>query len=211
VELIRVGDKIINLQKVSKLVNKIIRMRSNGSTQADVASMLGIERSFISHLEGLGEVRKGKKIALVGFPIANKSDIEAVADEFGIDFVYLLSETERRAFASRESGIELFNELLDMIAGLKDYDVVLFMGSDLRISQVEKILDKEVFGLSIGPSPITEDKHVDPAQLRDILEDLRIREDEETKGEEHERSSKRKSWLLSKRPRRRSRISGRKI
>ncbi len=207
-ELIRIGDKIINLQKVTKLVDKIIHMRSNGSTQADVASMLGIERSFISHLEGLGEIRKGKKIALVGFPVANISEIESLAERFGVDYVFLLSEDERQEFASKESGIELFNQLLDIIARLKDYDVVVFLGSDFRISQVEKILDKEVLGISIGRSPIKKDVYVNPDQLGDILDNLRIKD---YKGEKSEGDSERKSWLLSKRPRRRRRVSRRKV
>jgi len=202
VELIRIGDKIINLQKVTKLVDKIMHMRSNGSTQADIASILGIERSFISHLEGLGEIRKGKKIALVGFPVSNISEIKKLGEDFGVDFVFLLSERERRAFASRESGIELFNELLDLVSKLKEYDVVIFLGSDYRISQVEKILDKEVLGISIGKSPINRDVYVDTEQLRDILDNLRIRDSKEKEGE-YERGRKRKSWILSKRSRRR--------
>lgn len=206
-KLIRVGDKIINLQKVSNLVDKIISLRSNGSTQADVASMLGIERSFISHLEGLGEVRKGKRIALVGFPIENKNEIEELALEFGVDFVYLLSEKERLSFAERQSRIDLFNELFEMIAKLKEYDVVIFLGSDMRISLVEKILDKEVLGISIGKSPIEEDQHVNPVQLRKIFEDLRIRDERKLRGVSGERGRKRKPWIFKKRSRGRSRAS----
>lgn len=207
-KLIRVGDKIINLQKVSSLVDKIIRLRSNGSTQADVASLLGVERSFISHLEGLGEVRKGKRMALVGFPIENKEEIEELALEFGLDFVYLLSEKERLSFAERQSRIDLFNELFEMIAKLKEYDVVIFLGSDMRISLVEKILDKEVLGISIGKSPIKEDCYVSPIQLRKIFEDLRIRDDRKLRGASSERSHKRKPWIFKKKSRGRSRISG---
>lgn len=201
-ELIRIGDKIINLQKVTKLVDKIMHMRSNGSTQADIANILGIERSFISHLEGLGEVRKGRRIALVGFPVSNIAEIEGLAEEFALDFVFLLSEKERRAFASKESGIELFNQLLDLVSRLKDYDVVIFLGSDYRISQVEKILDKEVLGISIGKSPIDKDVYVDTEQLRSIFDSLRIRDSQEKEGE-YEKGRKRKSWILSKRSRRR--------
>jgi transcriptional regulator len=202
VELIRIGDKIINLQKVTKLVDKIMHMRSNGSTQADIANILGIERSFISHLEGLGEVRKGRRIALVGFPVSNIAEIEGLGEEFALDFVFLLSEKERRAFASKESGIELFNQLLDLVSRLKDYDVVIFLGSDYRISQVEKILDKEVLGISIGTSPIDKDVYVDTEQLRSIFDSLRIRDSQEKEGE-YEKGRKRKSWILSKRSRRR--------
>ncbi|MCK4777826.1 MAG: hypothetical protein KAS39_05555 [Actinomycetia bacterium] len=51
-EIVRVGKKVISKDKIVNLISKILKLRSNGSTQLEVAKDLGIERSFISHLEG---------------------------------------------------------------------------------------------------------------------------------------------------------------
>ena len=37
----------------------------------------------------MGEVRKGKKLALVGFPVANKEELARVAAQEGVDFIFL--------------------------------------------------------------------------------------------------------------------------
>ncbi len=168
-ELIRVGDKVISRDKLVNLVNKILQLRAKGSTQSEVAKKIGVDRSFISHLEGLGEIRKGKRVALVGFPVANKEEIEKLALEKGVDFVYLLGEEERYQFVESRSGVELFNEILELIAFLKDFDVIVFLGSDWRISIAEKIFGDKVIGVKIGRSPIKESIDVDLNKLGQLL------------------------------------------
>lgn len=207
-ELLRVGDKIISFERLISLVNKILKLRSSGSTQQEVAKTLGIERSFISHLEGLGEIRKGRKSALVGFPIANKDEVEQVAKDTGIDFVFLLNEEERLDFVKHDSGVELFNQLLEVIAKLKDYDLVIFLGSDMRVSLMERILDKEVVGIPMGASPITEDKYIDTEELRLMLDSL-IRK--KKWGVLTERSRQRKFRLFKEKSPSRSRASWREV
>lgn len=79
--LVRVGDKVINKDKIYRTVDRLLDMRSEGLSQAEAASLIGTDRSFVSRLEGLGEVRKGSKDSLVGFPIQNKEALEDLCRE----------------------------------------------------------------------------------------------------------------------------------
>ena len=69
-----------------------------GYTQEEVAQKLKLDRTFVSRLERIGEVRKGKKIAVIGFPVLNKEEILAVCREESIDFAFIMSEEERGDF-----------------------------------------------------------------------------------------------------------------
>lgn len=203
--LLRIGDKLISHDRLLGLIDKILERRAVGATQEEVATEFGIQRSFVSNLEGLGEVRRGQRLAIVGFPISNKSEIQAMADEFAVDFVYVMSEEERVAIASRKSGVEIFNDVLSILASLKDFDVVILIASDQRISTIEKILDREVFGISLGQSPLTESKSVDIDLLREVLSSI-------FEGEEgSERGRKRKFRIFKKESRGRGRSAGRAV
>ena len=85
--LVRVGDKVINKDKIYRTVDRLLDMRSEGLSQAEAASLIGTDRSFVSRLEGLGEVRKGSRIALIGFPIQNKEALDDLCREYGLDKV----------------------------------------------------------------------------------------------------------------------------
>jgi len=167
--LVRIGDKIISRDKILKTIDKILFMRSEGFSQQEIADRLDIDRSFVSRLENLGEIRKGERIALVGFPVANKEELTQVALELGVDFVYLLNDRERWQFVQEKSGIALLNDLMELISHMRDFDTVIFIGSDMRIRLVEAILGREVTSIEIGESPITEDKYVDPDILRNLI------------------------------------------
>jgi len=171
--LIRVGDKLINREKIRNIVDEILLLRSHGHSQQDVASRLGIDRTFISRLESIGEVRKGKTMALIGFPLANKEEIETVAYELGVDFVLLMTEQERWAFVEKRSGLELFNDIMALIARIRSYDVVILLGSDKRIRILKALLNGEVVSLELGTSPLQNDVYVDPQVVRKLICDLR--------------------------------------
>lgn len=168
----RIGDKIVNQQKIYHTVDRMLEMRSRGLSQQEVANRLGIDRAVVSRLETLGEVRKGGKIALLGFPIRNREELRAMANQEGVDFVLLLSEKERWEFVESKSGLQLFNDIMDIIATLQQCDVVIILGSNMRIKLVETLLDKEVIGIQIGESPIAEDKYVNPEEVRTIIRQL---------------------------------------
>lgn len=169
----RVQDKIISRQKLDVTITRILEMRSRGFSQQEVADRLSVDRTFISRLEGLGELRKGQSIAAVGFPVLNKEEIREVLEKEGVDFILLMTEQERTAFVRDKSGVQLLNELMDLIGKFRSYDVVICMGSDARLKLVRGLLDNEIIGIELGESPLTEDKWVDPAQLKKILHTIK--------------------------------------
>ncbi len=171
-EFIRIGNKVINPFRIQRMTEKIIALRSNGLSQAEVAREMNVERTFISRLESLGEVRWGEKIALVGFPIKNKEQINELCQEAGIDYVFLLTEKERWNYIEKKSGIDLFNSVMDLIARLKEYDTIVFLGSDQRIDLVDTLLDGKVIGVKIGESPLTEDIIVELDNLKRVIDSI---------------------------------------
>jgi predicted transcriptional regulator len=168
----RVGDKIINPQKIHKAIDDVLEMRGRGLSQQDVANRIGIDRTVVSRLETLGEVRKGGRIALIGFPVKNCDELAAMARQEGVDYCLLLTEKERWDFVESKSGVGLFNTIMEIISTLRSYDIVIIIGSNMRIKLIEALLDKEVIGVQIGESPLNEDKYVKPDSIRAIIRQL---------------------------------------
>lgn len=172
-QFIRIGEKIICKEKLDREINKILELRAKGITQEGVARKLGVERTFVSRLESLGEIRKGKKIALVGFPIKNKEELTRLAEKLGIEYVFLLTQEERFEFIKKKGKNELFNEIIEIIVNLSDFDLIIFMGSDMRVPLVEKIFSIQVIGIVIGHSPIKESKYVHPEKIIEIVKQVK--------------------------------------
>lgn len=175
--LIRIGDKLIKRQKINSVIDRILELRATGLSQREVAKRLGLERTFISRVEGLGEIRPGQRIALIGFPVLNKQELNLVADEMGVEFICLLTDRERWGLVSEQPGLDSLNFLMNLIMQLRSYDVVVVIGSDLRIKMAKTLLDKEVVPLYLGASPIEGDKWVDPEMLRQILSACKLKKD----------------------------------
>ncbi len=171
-QFIRIGEKVISQDKLYKEINKILELRTKGVTQEGVARKLGIERTFVSRLESLGEIRKGKKIALIGFPIKNKEELIRLAEDLGIEYVLLFTQKERFEFIEKKTKSELFNEIIKIIVDLADFDLIVFMGSDMRVPVVEKIFSVQVIGIVIGHSPIKESKYVNPDKIIEIVKQV---------------------------------------
>lgn len=171
--LIRIGDKVINKDRIFHVVTRILELRASGLSQQEVAEQLDIDRTLISRLETIGEVRKGKKIALVGFPVKNKDELSAIAETEGLDFVLLMSETERLEFARNQNGADLLNLVMSLIARARECDAVIFIGSDQRLKMVEALVGQHVIGIQIGSSPLHEDKYVDPDMVRNLIRSLK--------------------------------------
>jgi transcriptional regulator with XRE-family HTH domain len=146
----RIGEKVISKEKLNKEINKILELRTEGMTQEGVARRLGVERTFVSRLESLGEIRKGKKIALIG-----------------------LTQKERFEFVEKNEKNELFNEIMEIIVNLADFDLIIFMGSDMRVPVVEKIFSVQVIGIVIGHSPIKESQYVNPEKIIEIVKQVK--------------------------------------
>jgi transcriptional regulator with XRE-family HTH domain len=168
--LIRIGDKLINRQKINSVIDRILELRATGLSQREVAKRLGLERTFISRVEGLGEIRQGQRIALIGFPVLNKPELNLIAEEMGVEFTYLLTDQERWSLVLEKQGLDFLNFLMNLIMQLRTYDVVVVIGSNLRINMAKTLLDKEVVPLYLGESPIEGDKWVDPELLRQIIQ-----------------------------------------
>lgn len=170
---IRIQDKIISWQKIEKVLQRALQMRERGFSQQEVADRLSIDRTFVSRLESVGEIRKGQSIACIGFPILNKDEIEVLLEKEGLDFILLMTEKERLDFVNLRSGKELLNELMDLTGKVRKYEVVICIGSDERIRLIEGVLDTEVISIEIGISPITEDKWVNPQEIKKILKSIK--------------------------------------
>ena len=172
-EFVRIGDKVINRLKIDRMVTKILELRCQGLSQQEVANKLSVDRTFVSRLEGIGEVRKGGTVALVGFPIGNKTEIEQVAREEGVDFVLLMTDAERWGFVKGRDGLAVLNDMLKLIFEVRQHDTVILMGSDWRLDLMRGVLDKEVVPIVLGQTPIVGDVRVDPESLRSMLRSLR--------------------------------------
>jgi transcriptional regulator with XRE-family HTH domain len=178
-QLIRIGDKVINRDRIFHVVSRMLEMRSRGLSQQEVAEQLEIDRTLISRLETIGEIRKGKKIALAGFPVKNKAELAAIAEAEGLDFILLMSEQERNDFTRSQNGADLINTLMRLIGKARGCDAVIFIGSDQRLKMVEALVGPTVIGIEIGSSPLHEDKFVDPAYVRDLIRSLKGATDRE--------------------------------
>jgi predicted XRE-type DNA-binding protein len=167
--LVRIGDKLIDTEKITQYLHEILALRASGLSQQETAERLGVDRSFISRLESLGELRKGRRVALIGFPVANKAELEQVARESGVEFILLLTNEERWEYAQSRGGAQLLNEIVVLLSRLREFDAVVFLGSDMRIRMVRGLLEDKLVSWELGTSPLVSDCHVEPERLRVLL------------------------------------------
>lgn len=165
----RVGDKLISLSKATRLIEKALTMREQGSSQQETADKLRLDRSFISRLEAIGEVRKGSKVAVVGFPLENSKELAAICGEEGLDLHLLLNNKERWQMVKDKEALAFFNQVLDLITRLRDYDTLILITSDKWFVLAEALLDLQIIYLKLGQTPIESDCHLDPALLKSTI------------------------------------------
>ena len=165
----RIGDKVVGRDKIIEQVEAVLTDREGGATQHEAAVAHGVDRSFVSWLETLGEVRRGKRVALIAFPVANADDVRRIADEHGIELALVVSQSEREGFEAGRAD-RMFNLVLDTLAELKDFDVVIILASTKRTGAIEKILGREVITRPLGTSPLRHDVEVDLEELTDLLD-----------------------------------------
>lgn len=166
---VRIGDKVISIGKINELVKDILDLRSKGYSQQETAVMLKVDRTLISRLEKIGEVRKGADIAVIGFPILNKDEIYEALEEAGVDYTLLMNEEERNDFVNKQSGTELFNSIMSIASKVREYHNVITIGSDYRNKVTRALLDNHVYAINIGRSPIKEDIYVDPKEIIEVI------------------------------------------
>lgn len=168
-DLIRLGEKIISRRKIDRAVSEILNLRIKGMSQTEVASRMRVDRTLVSRLEGLGEIRKGGRLAVVGFPILNKEEVRKALEGEGVDHIFLMSEKERWDYLSDKGGLTLFDSIMETVAMLQSFDQIVMIGSNKRIKGVEAVLNKEVVGFEIGESPIQEDKYVEIEKIIELV------------------------------------------
>lgn len=181
-DFIRIGDKIISKEKIMTKIEKVFDLRVKGLSQQEVAKRLSLDRALVSRLETLGEIRKGSRIAVLGFPVKNKDELLTALKQEGVEYSLILTEKERWAFVDESTGLELFNKVTNIMAALKGYDYIVMLGSNKRIKLFQGIFDCEVVGMEIGQSPIEEDKLIDVNQVKTMIQWLKgIKHEEERK------------------------------
>ena len=172
-ETIRIQDKIISWRRLEHNLRRILELRVKGLSQQEVADRLGVDRTFISRLENLGEIRKGRSIACVGFPIGNREEIQQLLEEAGVDYILLMTEEERLRFIEERNGRQLLDELMNLAAQVRTSDIIILMASDRRLEMMRGMLGGQIIELEIGHSPLTTDCWIDPHRLMEILEAIR--------------------------------------
>lgn len=168
----RIGDKIISLEKTIRLIERVLQLRTQGVSQQEVARRLSLDRSFVSRLEAIGELRKGKKVAVIGFPIKNKEQLLEICREKGLDYTFILSDAERWALAGEHKALDFFNRIMDIVACLRDFDTLVLATSEKWHRLAEALFDLQIIYLSLGPTPLPGDCTVDPVHFRATLENI---------------------------------------
>jgi len=172
-EFIRVGDKLLSKEKLYRSIDRILSLRASGASQQETADQVGVDRTFVSRLETLAEVRKGGRLAVIGFPISNKHELLQVCQDFGVDYTFLMTDKERWDFVQSVSGLALLNLVMEIIAKLREYEVVVMIGSDMRIRLAEAVFGDAVIGVQIGTSPIKKDVYYAPEQLVQLISNIK--------------------------------------
>ena len=168
-DLVRIGEKIISMPKIEQNIRKILRLRATGLSQQEVANMLHLDRTFISRLESSGEIRKGKKIAVFGFPVKNKEEIKKISRELGVDFIYVLNQEERWNLVRNKSALEFFNEVMELISKLQAYEIMILVSSNRWLRVAEAFFGNEIIFLELAPSPVEKDCWLDPVRFQKIV------------------------------------------
>lgn len=171
-ELVRIGEKIISRRKIEETVLQILDLRAAGFSQLEVANRLGLDRTFISRLETLGEVRKGKRLAVVGFPLRNKDEILQLARLKGVEYTWLMDEKERWDLVRGQTAMDFFNLVIEKITELQRFDLVIIIGSRKWLKIAEALLDSQVLFMELGSSPITEDCFLDAERFAAVLDQV---------------------------------------
>jgi hypothetical protein len=175
---IRIGNKTIDKEAIYETIDHILDLRCSGESQQEVADRIKVDRSFVSRLESIGEVRRGGSVAFVAFPVKNKDEILKVLENYGVEFHMVMSEEERLNFVQRRSGIELTNSIMELIALARRYDTIVVFTSDKRGKLIETLVDGRVIKRNIGKSPLTTDVYIQPEDIIEVLDTVFVTREE---------------------------------
>ena len=148
-DLYRIGDKVVSRSRLAEAIDAILVDRAGGATQEEAARRAGVQRSFVSFLETLGELRRGPRVALVAFPVKNAAEVRELAGRHALDFVLVLDQAQRESIEGSDAST-IFNELLQTLAALQEFDTVILAASDMRLATIDAILRAN--GFAVGMS-----------------------------------------------------------
>lgn len=171
-KVVRIGDKLISPEKAKRMLERVLVLRAEGLSQHEVARRLTLDRSFVSRLESIGEIRKGIRVAVVGFPIKNSDELSVICHDLGLDFFLLLNNRERWDLVSGRQALDFFNQMLELVTRLRSFDTLFLVTSEKWHSLAEALLDLPVVFISLGKTPVEEDRWVDPVRFRASLEQV---------------------------------------
>lgn len=166
---VRIGDKIVSPDKAFRLLERILDLRARGASQQEVARRFSVDRSFISRVETAGEIRKGRRVAVIGFPVKNKEVLLDICQELGLDFTLILTDRERWDLVGGNNALDFFNRIMAIISRLKEFDTLLLLTSDRWYRLAEALLDLQIIYYSLGKTPVRADCTVDPLRFRNTL------------------------------------------
>lgn len=166
----RIGEKLVSLDKAVRYIEKALELREKGLSQQETSKRLALDRSFISRLESIGEVRKGNRVAVIGFPLANADEIAKICRSYGLDFYLLMNNQERWEMVRDKQALEFFNRMLELVARLREFDTLIMITSEKWYHLAEALLNIQIIYINLGPTPIEEDCIFDPKRLEVALE-----------------------------------------
>ncbi len=177
----RIGEKLISLDKAFRVAEKALQLREQGISQQETSRRLCLDRSFVSRLEAIGEIRKGSRIAAIGFPLANSKEISEVCREYGLEFYLILNNRERWEMVQDKQALDFFNRMLDLVARLRQFDLLVMITSNKWYHLAEALLEIQIIHLDLGPSPIEEDLVFEKWRLEDTLKQVTKQQGRESK------------------------------
>lgn len=167
--IFRVGDKLISLDQATRQIERALELREQGYSQLEAAKKLQLDRSFVSRLESIGEIRKGNRLAVIGFPLSNAAELSGICRSSGLDFYLLLSNSERWDMVREKQALDFFNSMFDLVARLREFDTLIMITSEKWYRLAEALLDLQIIALDLGPTPIEEDCRFDPQLFKETL------------------------------------------
>jgi transcriptional regulator with XRE-family HTH domain len=170
--LFRIGEKLISLDKAVRLIERTLELREKGISQQEAARKLQLDRSFVSRLEAIGEIRKGNRVAVIAFPLSNTAEITEICSKYGLDFYLLLNNQERWDMVRDQQALDFFNRMLELVARLREFDTLIMVTSEKWYHLAEALLDIQIIYISLGSTPIQEDRKVDPKLFEDTLKQI---------------------------------------
>jgi hypothetical protein len=71
-----------------------------------------------------------------------------------------------------KQALDFFNTIFELVTRLRQFDTLVMITSDKWYNLAEALLDLQIMHLDLGPTPIDDDRTVDPEHLRDTLKQV---------------------------------------